>query len=137
VTIKQPLSAALLTNIAQSKSMSYTSKDLSPLVRGDDWTIKLNITENSAVVNITGYEYWLTLKSNIDTADPGQVQVSIVASGANATNGIVYITVPNATTYNVTPGTYNYDVQQIDTANKITTILLGKVKVVKDVTRST
>lgn len=117
--------------------MSYTSKDLSPLVRGDDWTIKLNITENNAVVNITGYEYWFTLKSNIDTSDPGQVQVSTIASGTNATNGIVYINVPNASTYNLTTGTYNYDVQQIDTSNKVTTILLGKVKVVKDVTRST
>lgn len=116
--------------------MSYTSKDLSPLVRGDDWTLKLNITENGTVVNITGYEYWFTLKSNIDTADPGQVQVSTIATGANATNGIVYINVPNASTYSVVPGTYNYDVQQIDTSNKITTILLGKVKVVKDVTRS-
>jgi hypothetical protein len=117
--------------------MSYTSKDLSPLVRGDDWTLKLNITENNQIVNITGYEYWFTLKSNIDSSDPGQVQASTVASGLNATNGIVYISVPNTATHNIIAGTYNYDVQQIDTSNNITTILLGKVKVVKDVTRST
>jgi len=119
------------------QTMSYIAKDLDPLVRGDDWKIKLNITENNSVVNITGYEYWFTLKSNIDSADPGQVQVSVIASGTNATNGIVYINVPNTSTHNITPGTYNYDVQQIDTSDKISTILLGKVKVVKDVTRST
>jgi hypothetical protein len=117
--------------------MSYTAKDLSPLVRGDDWSIKLTITENSSVVNITGYTYWLTLKSDIDSVDPGQLQISTVASGANATNGIVYINVPHAYT-NITAQTYNYDVQQADTSSPtiIKTILLGKVKVVKDVTRT-
>ena len=78
--------------------MSYTAKDLTPLVRGDDWSIKLTITENGSVVNITGYTYWLTLKSDIDSVDPGQLQISTVASGANATNGIVYINVPHAST---------------------------------------
>lgn len=117
--------------------MTYTAKDLSPLVRGDDWSIKLTITENNSPVNITGYTYWFTLKSNIDSSDPGELQVSIVASGANATNGIVYITVPHAST-NITAQTYNYDVQQEDTSSPktIKTILIGKVKVVKDVTRS-
>lgn len=118
--------------------MSYTAKDLNPLVRGDDWKIKLNITEDGAIVNITGYEYWFTLKTDIDSVDPGQLQVSTTATGTDATNGIVYISVPNTSTYNLTAGTYNYDVQQADTSSPqiIKTILLGKVKVVKDVTRS-
>lgn len=118
--------------------MSYTAKDLSPLVRGDDWKIKLTITENGSAVNITGYTYWFTLKTNIDDADPGALQVSIVASGADAANGIVYITAPNSIT-NIVAQTYNYDVQQVDTSSpqNIRTVLLGKVKVVKDVTRST
>jgi len=118
--------------------MSYTAKDLNPLVRGDDWSIKLTVTENNSIVNITNYTYWFTLKSDIDSSDPGQLQVSTVASGVNATNGIVYINVPHAST-NITAQTYNYDVQQADTSSPpiIKTILLGKVKVVKDVTRST
>lgn len=117
--------------------MAYTAKDLNPLVRGDDWKIKLNITEDGSIVNITGYTYWLTLKSDIDSVDPGQLQVSTVASGANAVNGIVYITIPHTST-NITAQTYNYDVQQADTSSPIiiSTILLGKVKVVKDVTRT-
>lgn len=118
--------------------MSYTAKDLNPLVRGDDWSIKLNITENNSPVNITGYTYWLTLKSDIDSSDPGQLQISTVATSPNSNSGIVYINVPHTST-NITAQTYNYDVQQVDTSSPtiIKTILLGKVKVVKDVTRST
>jgi hypothetical protein len=117
--------------------MSYTAKDLSPLVRGDDWSIKLTITENSAPVVITGYTYWLTLKTDIDSSDPGQLQISTVATSPNSASGIVYLNVPHAST-NITPQTYNYDVQQVDTSSPtiIKTILLGKVKVVKDVTRT-
>ena len=117
--------------------MSYTAKDLNPLVRGDDWSIKLTITENSLPVNITGYTYWLTLKSDIDSVDPGQLQISTVATSPNSTSGIVYINVPHAST-NITAQTYNYDVQQVNTSSPsiVKTILMGKVKVVKDVTRS-
>ena len=117
--------------------MSYTAKDLNPLVRGDDWSIKLTITENSLPVNITGYTYWLTLKSDIDSVDPGQLQISTVATSPNSISGIVYINVPHAST-NITAQTYNYDVQQVNTSSPsiVKTILMGKVKVVKDVTRS-
>jgi hypothetical protein len=117
--------------------MSYTSKDLSPLVRGDDWTIKLVITSNGAPVNITGYSFWFTLKVDIDSADPGNLQVTASSTGSNATSGILYINVNRTLTANLVPQTYNYDVQQIDTGNKVQTLLIGKVKVVKDITRST
>jgi hypothetical protein len=121
----------------QSKTMSYTSKDLSPLVRGDDWTIKLVITSNGTPVNITGYSFWFTLKADIDTADPGNLQVTASSTGSNATSGILYINVSSTLTGNLIPQTYNYDIQQIDTGNKVQTLLIGKVKVVKDITRST
>ena len=117
--------------------MSYTARDLNPLVRGDDWSIKLTITENSAVVNITGYTYKFTLKSDIDSADPGQLQITTVATSPDSNTGIVYINAPHTST-NITPQTYNYDIQQVDTSSPtvVKTILLGKVKVVRDVTRT-
>jgi hypothetical protein len=56
--------------------MSYESKDLPPFVRGDDWTIKLNIKDsNKQAVDITGYTYYMTLKSDIDSADPGDLKL--------------------------------------------------------------
>ena len=117
--------------------MSYTARDLSPLVRGDDWTIKLAITSGGSALDITGYTYWFTLKDNIDESDPGDVQVTANPSATGTpAQGIVYINVNKSLTNSLVAKTYNYDIQQLDAAGKIQTLLLGKVKVVKDVTRS-
>jgi hypothetical protein len=117
--------------------MSYTSKDLSPLVRGDDWTLKLVIQSSGSVLDITGYTYYWTLKADADAADPGDLQNSIVASGADATNGIVYIPQLKAATAGLAAQTYHYDVQQITGTGTVQTLLIGRVKVVKDITLAT
>jgi hypothetical protein len=117
--------------------MSFTSKDLNPLVRGDDWTIKLSVQQNGSVVDITGYTYYFTLKADIDAVDPGDLQVTASSVGADAAAGIVYINVSDTQTNSLEARNYNYDVQQIDDSGNIQTLLLGKVKVVKDVTRTT
>ena len=120
--------------------MSYTQRDLSPLVRGDDWTLKLVLTSDSSVLDITGYTFWFTLKSNVEDADPGALQVTATPSTATspteASQGILYINASKTLSDGLAPGTYNYDVQQIDGSNKVQTLLIGKVKVVKDITRS-
>jgi len=117
--------------------MAYNYKDLSTQVRGDDWTIRCTVTSEGNVVDVTGYTYTWTLKANIDDADPGNLQVIVVASGVDATNGIVYLNADAINTNTLTPGTYNYDVQQVDTSGTVQTLIIGKVKVVPDVTRST
>ena len=121
--------------------MSYTSRDLSPLVRGDDWTIKLVLTSDGSALNITGNTYWLTLKENIDDADPGALQVTatpdVSTSPTEASQGIIYIKASRTVTNTLTAKTYNYDVQQVDSSGNVQTLLIGKVKVVKDITRST
>jgi len=121
--------------------MSYTARDLSPLVRGDDWTIKLAITSGGSALDITGYTYWFTLKDNIDEADPGDLQVTATPDTSGnpspASQGIVYITASKTVTNALSAKTYNYDVQQVDGSGNVQTLLIGKVKVVKDITRST
>mgnify|MGYP007059438822 FL=1 len=121
--------------------MSFTARDLDPLVRGDDWTIKLVLKNGSNALDINGYTYKMTLKANIDDADPGALQLSATPSVADspteASQGILYITATDTQTDSLEAKTYNYDVQQKDDAGKIQTLLIGKVKVVKDVTRST
>ena len=117
--------------------MAFVKKDLKPFARGDDWTLKFTITNSAGTpVNITGYTFWLTLKANADAADPGDAQVTATSGSPDAANGIVYVTVPKAQTNVLTPGTYNYDLQQKDTNNNVETLLIGKVKVAKDLTRT-
>lgn len=121
--------------------MAYTQRDLSPLVRGDDWTLKLVLTSDNSVLDITGYTFWFTLKENVDDADPGALQVTALpdlsTSPTEASQGIIYIRAAKELTNSLAAKTYNYDVQQVDMDGKVQTLLLGKVKVVKDVTRST
>lgn len=116
--------------------MSYTARDLDPLVRGDDWSLKLNITSSGSPVDITGYTYTWTLKDNVDDADPGALQVTTTPSGSAAALGQVILTASAATTTNIIPQTYTYDVQQVNTTGVVQTLLIGKVKVVKDITRT-
>lgn len=120
--------------------MSYTQRDLSPLVRGDDWTLKLVLTSDNSVLDITGYTFWFTLKANIDDADPGALQVTATpdTSGnpSEASQGILYIRASRTLTDTLQTQNYNYDVQQVDDEGNVQTLLIGKVKVVKDITRS-
>jgi hypothetical protein len=99
------------------------------------------LTSEGSVLDITGYTFWFTLKENVDDADPGALQVTatpdISTSPTEASQGIIYIKVPRADTNNLSAKTYNYDVQQVDNSGNVQTLLLGKVKVVKDITRST
>lgn len=119
--------------------MSYTARDLNPLVRGDDWTVKLTLTSGGAAVDITGYSYYFTLKNNIDDSDAAAaLQVTATPGSPDASSGIVYIRADSTVTDLLEANkTYYYDVQQTDIAGNIQTILIGKVKVVKDVTRTT
>lgn len=117
--------------------MGFQRKDLNPFARGDDWTLKFTITDaNDAPINITGYTFWFTMKLDPDAADPGDAQVTATSGSPDAANGILYVTVPKAITNSLVPGTYSYDLQQKDTLNNIETLLLGKVKVAKDITRT-
>lgn len=118
--------------------MSFKQHTLCDLVRGDDWAIQLTIKdENDAVIDITNNVYWMTLKTDKTDADPGVIQTSVTATGANATNGIIVITFTDTATAAVSPGRYYYDVQEVDTGGNVYTLLLGRVKVVADITLAT
>ena len=74
----------------------------------------------------------------MDDADPGVLQTTAVpASVPDAQAGIIIVTVPKETSINIPAGVnYNYDLQQVDNTGAVQTLLIGKVKVVKDVTQS-
>ena len=114
--------------------MAVTVRDLNDLVRGDDWSIKLTLASGGSAIDITGFTFYFTLKSNINDPDPGDLQVTASSSGQDAQDGIVYITVADSITSGLVPQKYKYDVQQIDSGGSVKTLLLGNVKVIQDVT---
>lgn len=118
--------------------MSYVAKNLDNLARGDDWALKFTITDSTNTpIDITGNTYWMTLKENRDDPDPGVAQANVVAIAPDSINGIVFITFDSANTYSIEPGNYFYDLQEVDLIGNVYTLLLGRVKIVKDITRNT
>lgn len=118
--------------------MSYIVKNLDPLVRGDDWNIKFQVTSGGFPVDITGFSYKMTLKAKKEDPDPGAVQLSGSSLvPAEAQEGVLFMKAARAATDSITPGNYNYDLQQIDAQGYVKTLLIGKVRVVADITRTT
>jgi hypothetical protein len=124
---------------------------LTSLVKGDDWTFTGTILQpNGSPQDITGGKAWVTFKSNIsnpDTSADFQVKMDPIpasdANGTNAASGIVVLVAawdgaasnpPDSTL--VTTGNYSYDFQYVHTDGSVTTIELGSVTIVAEVTEA-
>jgi hypothetical protein len=117
---------------------TYLSIELPAFPRGDDWINTFYIKDElGQPVDITGNTYWMTLKSDPNDPDPGAGQQVITASGVSAEQGILTIAFSPSVTNNLVPGTYNFDIQQLDTSGIIKTLVIGRVRVVVDITRTT
>ena len=118
--------------------MSYIEQDLAPQARGDTWILRFVIQDSSGTaIDITGNQYWITLKNNVNEADPGVLQVGpVVAVAPDSAQGIIEITVPSLNTDSLNPNkSYYYDLQEVTSSNIVSTLLIGKIRVKADVTR--
>ena len=122
------------------------AKYLPDMRAGDDYNIQLRILDNNSnVVNITGYKFWLTLKSSFEDTDASAVLQFSSVAGYNEndqpTQGICYLAVPAALTKPIVAGSYYYDIQQ-EVGINVTTVLppvvdyKDKIIVVPEVTRA-
>lgn len=110
-------------------------QDLNEFVRGDTWTNKIVLTKDGTPIDITGEQFWVTLKLNPTASDEeADAQKEVTASGTDATNGIVHVTLDAVDTVDLVPGRYYYDIQR-KSGNSIQTLLYGRVKVIRDITR--
>ena len=119
--------------------MSYIQQDLTPQARGDTWNFQFLMQDtNGAAIDITGNQYWFTLKSDVALTDAqAEVQVGpIVASVPDSTSGKLSIVIPGVSTNSLEPKTYNYDVQEVTSLGIVSTLLIGKIRVKADVTRT-
>ena len=119
--------------------MSYTQLDLPSQVRGDTWVFNFIIQDTAGTpIDITSREYTITLKSDISVLDENaEIQIGpTVPSSSNALLGKVTIVVPGSSTNALVPRTYNYDIQEVETDGTVSTLLIGKIKVRADVTRT-
>lgn len=105
--------------------------------RGDDYTLNLTFrTSAGAVINITGYTIFMTVKAEKTDLDAAALISKTVTNHSDPTNGITAIALSSSDT-NVTPGTYFYDIQMKDGAGKITTVMDGLITFSQDITLRT
>lgn len=85
---------------------------LQDIRQGDIYITKLNF---GATNNITGYQFWLTIKEDFDLPDSEAVlQFTTIAGsydGDDPVHGIVYLVIPPETTKLASPGCYYYDLK--------------------------
>ena len=100
------------------------AKYINDIRAGDTVKIKLNY---GASVDLTGYEYFFTLKSDLDLTDEAaELQVHTIAGdyvGDDPTNGIVYIVALDTDTIDIPAGRYFYDLQEISASGEVRTLV--------------
>lgn len=110
------------------------------LIQGDDESLTVTFTdENGAVINITGYTVFFTIKKKPDDdADDSEASLKkTVTSHSDPTNGKTIILLTNAETATLEARRYYYDLQIKDLSDRINSSRYGILEVVKDVTNRT
>jgi hypothetical protein len=107
--------------------------------RGDTYKLKLSFPGK----DITGWLFTFTMKAALEDVTPALQLSKTAGDGANddPVNGIVYLEIDSATSGNLTPGSYYYDIQRTIPGNppNVRTILPAidkpteKIKVIQDV----
>lgn len=127
---------------------SFTMSNYLPNMRvGDDYSIKLIVQNpDKTPQNITGFKFWLTLKTSFALDDAAATLQFITTVGHNpndnAAAGECYIYIDGEQTKTIPAGSYYYDIQQKTLDGGITTIVppiedyKDKITVVPEVTRA-
>ncbi len=113
--------------------MAAPAKQDLTITRGDTETIVVNQTTSDGVtpVNITGRTYAAQMRTSQDVTAIAGSFVCVVTDGAN---GQVTCTLSAASSEDLKPGYYYWDVQE-SASGVISTIIAGTVTVLADVTR--
>jgi hypothetical protein len=115
-------------------------KTIGPCIRGDNRTVNLTFlaSDGATPINLTGGTVYFTVNSSSDPSDDTSVafQKTVLGSSATApTLGQHTFTLTHANT-DITPGTYWYDCQFVDSTGAYLSSYRGKFIVQSDTTRT-
>lgn len=113
-----------------------TESETLKLIRGDDKSYKIVISNSDGPIDITGYAFFFTVKKNLRDGDEDALIAKDWTTHTDPTNGTTHAVLTNADT-NVNPGTYYYDIQYKTPGGAVTSIKYGKINIYADVTRRT
>lgn len=102
--------------------------------RGDDKYWNLNFTDSSgSAIDLTGSTIFFTVKKNRSDSDTNALIKKDVTSHLDAVNGKSRISLTNSDTA-IDVGTYFFDIQLVDNASNVTTVVAGTFVVTQDIT---
>lgn len=102
---------------------------------GDDFPYVVTLKDEDGVaINLTGYTFYMTVKSKLDDSDENAIFKKTVTSIPQATSGIVTIDIVRADTLNKKPGIYPYDIKYKDDGGEVRTVIYGKFKLTQTAT---
>lgn len=118
--------------------MAKFGKTISNVIRGDTRTVNLTFLESdgSTPINLTGGTVYFTVNSSSDPSnDTGVAFQKIATNFTSASTGQHTFTLTHTDT-NITPGTYWYDAQFVDSQGGYLSSYRGKFVVQSDTTRT-
>lgn len=105
------------------------------VVEGDDITISITKEDiDGNAQDITGWEFWLTVKETPRDTDSDALFQKSVTSHIAPQSGETQLDIDPPDTKGM-DGEYHYDMQYKDAANEITTFLRGTFAVANEITR--
>lgn len=113
-------------------------KTISNVIRGDSRTINLTFLQSngSTAVNLAGGTVYFTVNSSSDPTDDTSKAIQKTATSfTSASTGQHTFTLSHSDT-NITPGTYWYDAQFVDSVGTYLSSYRGKFIVQSDTTRT-
>ena len=96
------------------------------MVRGDTFTRTIYVTENDAVVNITGWRILFMLKKNWQLPDQEASLSKIITSHTNPSQGESVLELLPADTQNLDPMDYDFGLKLITDEEEVFTVRRGK-----------
>ena len=103
--------------------------------RGDSDAKGFIIQDSGGVAkNITGFSFKLTVNSEKAPGNQDNEQFSLTGVLTTPVQGKVAFA-PTAVDTDINPGTYYYDIEQTDSGGAKSTLLIGSVLIVQDITK--
>lgn len=101
--------------------------------QGTTFNSTINITDEVAdnVINISGYSISSQLRTSYYTANASE---TLVCTITDAANGEFTLSLAASNTANLAPGKYVFDIKTVDTNNRTSRLLEGKIIITPSVT---
>lgn len=104
-------------------------------IKGDTWSRVITVTISNLPLDITGFTFFATLKSDYDddATDSTAVYQKTWTTHSDPTDGQTTWTA-DPTDTNIPAGIYKYDIQYKDLSGNIETVAFGQFEVLPEVT---